>query len=811
VTPERWQQIKPLFEAALAHDASSRDSFLADACGSDADLRHHVKSLLAAHEQAGPVSDVLGLRALAEGARLGPYEIVAMAGAGGMGEVYKARDTRLDRIVAIKVVNPLVAEDAERRQRFEREARAVASLNHPHICTLHDIGSDQGVTFFVMEYLEGETLADRVARTALNLDETLHLATEIAEALDAAHGQGITHRDLKPANIMLTARGAKLLDFGLAKLRSPHGRGVDPQLTSPGQTPGTLHYMAPEQREGKDTDARTDIYAFGAVLYEMVTRQKAFDGTRAVTPASLDRVVARCLERDPDDRWPSCDSLLTELRRIRDERGRWMTRRRWLAAAAALLVLMAAGVAYVQWPRTSVPGSIAVLPFVNTSGDPALDYLSDGITDGLTNSLSRIPNVRVAPRTLVARYANQTPDLEEIARALDVDGVVTGRITRRENAITVGAELVAIGSLSQLWGSQYRSSPLGIMDVERSIAVELADVLQPERNRLDPRDPTRQYAEKPEAYQAYLRARYYLKMRTLDGYSKSIEFFEEAAAIEPAYALAYAGLAEAYSTLGYFNVLPASIAFPKAEAAALRALQLDDELAQAHSSLAAVVLLYDWNFPLAEQRYKVSLSLNSMVPETITGYSIYLASQGRLDEAIAQAIRAEQLDPVEPRTTLHTGWIYYFARQYDRALEQVHKTLELDPNFPRTYELVIETALMTGGGASDVRAIAEQYSADAKVLDESLAYVNAVRGSDRDQAAFLNALKGAPEGSGLPWFVVANIYASFDRRSEALDALEKAFAMRESQLIWLKVFPKFDSLRSDPRFVDLVQRIGFAP
>ena len=320
VTPERWQEIKRLFEAALACTPDQRRSFLAEACGGDASLHQDVESLLASHDQPGQLSDVLGVRMLAAGSRLGPYEILAVLGAGGMGEVYKACDTRLDRIVAIKVVNPLVAGDPELRLRFEREAHAVARLNHPHICTLHDVGADQGVSFFVMEYLEGETLAERLSRTALTLDQLLRYAIQIADALDAAHREGITHRDLKPANIMLTERGAKLLDFGLAKLKGRHEPGTrDGELTILGQTPGTLHYMAPEQLEGKQTDARTDIFAFGAVLYEMATRRKAFDGARALAPPSLDAVVTRCLERNP------AESVAV----VRGSAGRAPAHRRW--------------------------------------------------------------------------------------------------------------------------------------------------------------------------------------------------------------------------------------------------------------------------------------------------------------------------------------------------------------------------------------------------------------------------------------------------------------------------------------------------
>ena len=500
-----------------------------------------------------------------------------------------------------------------------------------------------------------------------------------------------------------------------------------------GRTPGTLHYMAPEQLEGKDTDARTDIFAFGAVLYEMVTGRKAFHGISPLTPPSLDRLIGRCLERRPADRWHTCKDVGAALRRIAD--GTAETNAPWprqharrLALAGMAVVLLLAGVANVQWPRGPVADSVAVLPFVNTTADPELDYLSDGITDGLINSLSRIDSLRVTPRTLVARYAGERGDVETIARELDVQAVVTGRITQREDMLTIAVELMDVQDLSQLWGAQYRTSPGDVLDVEKAMTVEIAGRL---RRGQDPVELMRQYADNPEAYQAYLRGRYYMKTQTADGFTRSIEYFQQAIANDPAYALAYAGLADAFSAAGYWNIVPSGDAYLKARVAALRALELDDRLAEAHSALAAVMMLYEWNFPEAEQRYKRAISLDPDSAPVRNGYTIYLASHGRFDEAVAESIRAEQLDPVSAGTVSLGGWVRYAARDFDRATEQMDKALDLNPNFATAHDLMVAITLAKGLGAPELRRMLERHQVAPSAAKEMLDFVDAVRGDGR--------------------------------------------------------------------------------
>jgi non-specific serine/threonine protein kinase len=539
VPDDRWQRVKELLGAALERPAEARGAYLREACDGDDGLRREVESLLSAEGQAGDfLSEPAGGSSaahLATGTRLGPYEIVSFLGAGGMGEVYKARDTRLDRTVAIKMLPGDFAADPERARRFEREARTISKLNHPHICALHDVGQHDGSSFLVMEYLEGESLAERLKHGPLHLADAIRCATQIADALSEAHQQGIVHRDLKPANVVLTKKGAKLLDFGIAKLRAgavseEAATATASELTGEGVIVGTPQYMAPEQLEGKPVDARTDVFAFGVVLYEMVTGHKAFEATTKAgliaailngepaplsriqpqAPGWLDRLVRRCLAKDPRARWPSCGELLAALGRGGEAQSR--RRRAVLAAAAGCAVLLAVAVAL--WPRRAhgpapppvaaeIPAkSIAVLPFQNLSPDPENAYFADGMTEDVLTQLAKIQDMKVIARTSVMQYKGTTKPVREIARELGVATVLEGSVRRAGNRVRITGQLIDARTEQHLWAENYDRDLADIFAIQSEVAEQIATALTASRSgtaALAPRPPSSKPRPPPPA------------------------------------------------------------------------------------------------------------------------------------------------------------------------------------------------------------------------------------------------------------------------------------------------------------------------
>jgi eukaryotic-like serine/threonine-protein kinase len=551
--------------------------------------------------------------ALAPGARFGPYEIRAPLGSGGMGEVYRARDTRLDRVVALKTLPPAFTTDSLALERFQREARAIAALNHPNICIIHDVGEADHVRFIVMELLEGETLHERLKRGPLDAPALIDIAIALAGALDAAHKKGMAHRDVKPSNVFLTPHGPKLLDFGLATAPAPSIVHASTQmtvqgLTEEGTTVGTVAYMSPEQLRAEVLDARTDVFSFGSVLYEMATGRPAFPGkTSAVIvsgilerapasilqsnpklPAALDHIVSRALEKDRGLRYQSAGDLRSDLERLKrdstaargvaaavsggDARSRQRTRQAAIVAALAVVII---GAAIVYRFMTSAPaiGSVAVLPFTHESTDPNTESLSNGITESLINSLSEVPKLRVMARNTVFRYKGREVDPRQVGRELQVDGVLTGKVTPQGDMLDIQTELVDVASGSQLWGQHYRRPVSTVLAVQEEIAREISGTLRLNLTGGDQQRLAKRYPQDAEAYRLYLRGRYYFDQRTADGIRRSIETFQEAIRKEPTYALAYAGLANAY--ISSDTALPPRANVPKAKDAALRALASD--------------------------------------------------------------------------------------------------------------------------------------------------------------------------------------------------------------------------------------------
>jgi TolB-like protein/Flp pilus assembly protein TadD len=789
--------------------------------------------------------------ALSAGSRLGPYEILALLGAGGMGEVYRAKDPRLGREVAIKVLPASFSKDADRLRRFELEARAAGLLNHPNIMAVYDIGAHEGAPYVVSELLEGETLRGRISGGAVPVRKATEWALQIAHGLAAAHEKGIVHRDLKPENLFVTKDGrVKILDFGLAKLTLVEDAAprtdlpTAPAGTEPGVVLGTLGYMSPEQVKGLPADARSDIFAFGTILSEMLSGKRAFHrGTAAETmsailkeeppdlsttnqnvPPGLERIVRHCLEKNPEERFHSAHDVAFALEALSDVststpalRGlRAMGRPRarallWAAGVVALAALAAA----VFWlrPGAGTIDSLAVLPFVNAGGDPNAEYLSDGITESLINSVSQIPGIKVVSRASAFHYKGREVGARTVGRELGVRAVLTGRIVQRGDALSIRAELVDARDDTHLWGEEYNRRLSDILTVQDEIARDISGKLRQRLTGEEKKRLTRRYTENAEAYGLYLKGRYHWNKRTGEDIQKGIGYFQQAVEKDPTYALAYAGLADSYVILYQYAGLPSRETFPKAKAAALKALEIDDTLAQAHAALAFTHQSFDWDFSAAEKEYRRAIELDPKYPTVHHWYSLYLSWLGRHEQAIAEAERAYELDPLSPIISNVRASAFNDARQYDRAIEAARKTLELDKGF-------IAALLHLGRALEQKKMYPEAIAAFEEATRLSgrtiravaaLGHAYATSGRREEAKQLIEELKGWSERGYDPLANIALVYVGLGQTDEAIQWLEKAYQVHSAWLVLLalKVDPRWDALRSDARFEDLLRRIGF--
>ena len=630
---------------------------------------------------------------LSAGEKLGPYEILAFLGAGGMGEVYRARDTRLNRDVAIKI------SEAGFSARFEREAKAIAALNHPNICQIYDIGPN----YLVMECIDGTPIVSAEQPRALPPAEALRLATQVAAALEAAHAKGIVHRDLKPANILTTSSGVvKLLDFGLAKQDDDSSAGDETQavgvITQVGTVMGTPSYMSPEQAEGKPADARSDIFSFGTVLHEMLAGRRAFSGgsTAAIigaivykdpeplnAPPSIQAIVRKCLSKSPETRFQSATDLRLALEGASTRgipRGKRRTTALAIAAGLLLIGLAAAAVIYFKGSGKGKIDSIAVLPLENQSNDANADYISDGITESVNNSLARLPNLKVVPHSVASRYKGKAVDTQKVGEELGVASVLTGSIAQRGESVRVNVELDDVRNGQELWGQQYNRKLDDLLAVQTEIAREVSQRLGAHASAETQQKLTKGSTGNPEAYQLYLKGKYYTNKLTKDGLAKGIDYFNQAIAIDPNYGLAYNGLAYNYINQDDWYMSPDE-AGPKAKQAAEKALAIDPTDSDAHLALGIESQWYEWNWPVAEREFKRAIELNPNNSEAHGYYSWFLAPMGRGGEALAEAKRGQQAAPLSSLGNFFVASVLVFTRQWDPAIAQLHNNIELNPDF----------------------------------------------------------------------------------------------------------------------------------
>ena len=891
---ERWQKVKGLFDAVVELAPSEREKFLAESCGDDDELRREVEELLASSNNAEsfmekPAAEaVAGLmiepRNLEAGKSFGHYEIVKQIGAGGMGEVYLAKDTKLERKVAVKILNEKFAAHESNLQRFVQEAKAASALNHPNILVIHEIGESENSNYIVSEYIEGKTLRESFKQSPSKLSEVLDIAIQIANALCTAHEARIVHRDIKPENIMIRPDGfVKILDFGLAKLVEQKAVGLEASTVKQNQTAkgvimGTVNYMSPEQAKGEKVDARTDIFSFGVVLYEMIAGRTPFAGDSmsetlanlinaepkplarfsSNVPDELNRIVTKTLRKKRDERYQTMKDLLTDLKNLRenlafDERleksqppndnnataflqattgdannrtdegnlnftGQIKRNKSFAALVSAVLLLSAIGLGYYFYNSkksasgANVKKSLAVLPFVNAGQDPNAEYLSDGITESVINNLSQISTLRVMSRNSAFRFKNNQTDTKNIAVQLGVETLVTGDIKQLGDKLIINVRLIDASDDSQIWGNQYVKSSADIIAAQNEIAQAVAANLRVKLTNSDQKQLGKNYTANIEAYQLYLKGRYHYFKLTEPEIRKSIAYFQQAIDVDPNYALAFAGIADAYRTfpLAGWN-MASKTAFPLAKAAAEKALAIDPDLAEAHISLGSAGFFYDWDWSKSENELKKAIELAPNNSDAHRFYGHILSNTGRHDEAVAEGKRARELDPLSLITNALEGQFLFYAGRDAEAIDRIQKTLEIEPNFWIAHNILGRVYIKQGRFEEAIAELNKAIKLSGGSVEPvtHLSYALAKSGNREGAQAILKELQSLAAENYVPAYSFAMIYNGLGEREEALDYLEKSFTEREVQMTFIKVDTRWNNLRNEPRFIELMRRMNF--
>jgi len=770
------------------------------------------------------------------GKTLDHYHILEQVGAGGMGVVYRARDEKLERDVALKVLAPGTLADDAARKRFRQEALALSQLNHPNICAIYEIGEADGQTYIVMEYVEGRPLSASIAGDGLAVETAIRYAVQIADALAHAHERELLHRDLKSLNVMVTKQGrVKVLDFGLAKRMRP-GSSEETRsqeaLTEKGTVLGTLPYMAPETLRGEPADARSDLWALGVILHEMVAGARPFQGTTAYalssailrepaaplpqgTPAGVRGIIQKCLAKEPGERYQSAVEVRAALEAV------WSgsvailpapTRRRWwLVAAAVVVAILAVWLGPRLMRSTGSPGrieSVAVLPFDNLSKDPEQEFFADGMTEQLITDLSKIRALRVISRTSVMQYRGARKPLPQIARELGVDAVVEGSVMRSGNKVRITAQLIRARQEQHLWAESYDRDLSEVLGLQREVARTIAGEI---RITVTPQEQAQLAAGRrvdPEVHQLVLRGQYYANKGLEEDLKKALDYFDQAIAREPSYAPAHAGLAFAYAGLASIYRPPREV-MPKAKAAALRALELEETLAEAHTTLAGVLLFYDWDWPGAEKHLKRALELSPSSAAAHLRYGSYYTALGRSQEALAEIRRAQALDPLSLAVQGDLLFSLVGARQFDEAIAQAQRTLAREPNFAFGYVIA---ALAWGEKGEFERAIEAMEKATKIETNTTFtaltAHVQAAKGNRREAEKLLAELKAVSSRRYVCAYEVAHAYVKLGDKKQAYEWLEKGKQERADCMVWLMSEPWMDPLRGDRQYREMLDHIG---
>jgi serine/threonine protein kinase/Tfp pilus assembly protein PilF len=789
------------------------------------------------------------------GQTLGHYRILEKVGAGGMGVVYRAHDEQLERDVAVKVLPPGTLNNDAARKHFKKEALALAKLNHPNIETIYEFNTQDGTDFLVMEYVPGKTLADRLVSGTLPEKEAVTLGMQIAAAMEEAHNRGIVHRDLKPRNIALTDRGqAKVLDFGLARLLPQTSEGNSVTLTDTQAGAGTLPYMSPEQLQGEPVDARGDIYTAGAVLYEMIAGRRAFSEDlpsrlidsilhqppvppRALNPRispELERVILKCLDKDPARRFQTAKELLVDLRRLdgnhsadttppsRANSARTKVARFAPYAVAGLLILavLLTGLnvgglrdRLMFRPTPAKVGSLAVLPLENLSHDPEQEYFADGMTEALITDIAKIRTLRVISRTSVMRYKGTKKPLSQIARELKVDAIVEGSVQRSGNQVRIDAQLIDARNDRNLWTESYQSDLSDVLSLQGNVARAIAGEIRVQLTSEERAGLSSARTVKPDAYEAYLRGLYSLNKRTPSDLQNAIGSFQKAIDLDPTYALAYSGLAEGYTLLSVYGEIVPRAAMPKAKAAAHRALEIDNGLAEAHAVLADVEWSYDWDVSAADTSFQRALQINPSYATAHQWYALYLSNLGKNEQAIAQINRAQELDPRSLIIQANVGWCYYAAHRYDEAIEQLKKFIESEPNFWLVHSILGQVYLSKGNLPDAIRELelADSLSPHTMRNMALLGDAYALAGRRAEARKLLDELISLSKKRYIAPAYMAIPCIGLGQKDQAFDWLEKAYDDRSDWMVLLQTDPVFDPIRSDPRFRNLLHKVGVQP